>query len=649
MAKPNKYDIQHFRNLGLTEKQIEKIYDMALKEAAAIGASIHEFNPDKPFSFADYPQTKARIDKLTKELQKKVETVIVNGVRSGWTLANNKNSELSRQVFGENVGKLTKEQYSRYFNNNDRALEAFVERKTNGLNLSDRVWNYTSQFKSEIEMGLDLGIRDGLPAAEMARDLKQYLNEPDRLYRRFRFRDEDDKDGNRVYSKKWKRRIFDEGTQKYKFVDVDINAYNPGRGVYRSSYKNALRLARTENNIAYRTADHLRWQQLDFVVGVEIRLSNNHTLNGKAFTDICDDLQGKYPKDFKFTGWHPACRCFAIPILKTQDELLQDEELIMNGEEPGTHSVNEVRDVPEDFKKWVAKNADRIQAAEERGTLPYFLKDNKDFTSIPDKSLSVGEFNTVGVNSSMNAIRDINNISNDEVIDVLMSFAKDNPDLFNGELKSVAITKSANEYMSIERQYRLGAGDRIFDRGNVLYISDKNIGGFNPLSEFKGALNAIKNGNDLTFKQEYAVESVWHEFLHAKAKGWSNINNRTSQLNKSMEVANQFCARRSYIPFLESLGGKSTHSADIITKGFGYRNELDNFNLMIDTLKIDKSKLYDFLSDKTTNTKYEDIFGELTGYISKESGIGKSKINKLIEKLDISDFQFKKQLLKSAK
>ena len=44
------------------------------------------------------------------------------------------------------------------------------------------------------------------------------------------------------------------------------------------------------------TADYERWQQLDFVVGIEIKLSNNHTLNGMPFTDICDKLKGRYPK-----------------------------------------------------------------------------------------------------------------------------------------------------------------------------------------------------------------------------------------------------------------------------------------------------------------------------------------------------------------
>jgi hypothetical protein len=49
------------------------------------------------------------------------------------------------------------------------------------------------------------------------------------------------------------------------------------------------------------------------------------------------------------------------------------------------------------------------------------------------------------------------------------------------------------------------------------------------------------------------------------------------------------------------------------------------------------------------NTKYEDIFDEMTKYISSETGIAKRKINGLIEKLRFQEFQFKKELSKSAK
>jgi hypothetical protein len=362
MAKPNKWDKQHLRNLGLTQKQIDGIFDTAAKEAATIGASLHDFNPDKPFSFADYPATKARIEKLMRSLQNDMTTVIVNGVRSGWTLANNKNNALCDLVFGSNKSRLSKAQERKYYSNNDKALEAFIERKNAGLKLSDRVWNYTDQFKTEIEFGIDLDLRTGTSAAEMARNLKQYLKAPDKLFRRVR-----DEHGQLHLSK-------------------NAKAYHPGAGVYRSSYKNALRLARTETNMAYRTSDYTRWQQLDFVVGIEIGLSNNHPV-----ADICDELKGKYPKDFKFTGWHPQCRCHALSILKTEEEMAADNERILNGGEPASDSVNTVKDVPEDFKKWVTKNSDRIAKAEKRGMLPYFLKDNVNFAGISINRINVTE------------------------------------------------------------------------------------------------------------------------------------------------------------------------------------------------------------------------------------------------------------------
>ena len=39
--------------------------------------------------------------------------------------------------------------------------------------------------------------------------------------------------------------------------------------------------------------------------------------------------------------------------------------------------MNEVKDVPDAFKKWVLDNQERISTAKKRNTLPYFLRDNK--------------------------------------------------------------------------------------------------------------------------------------------------------------------------------------------------------------------------------------------------------------------------------
>lgn len=356
MPKQNKYDKKHMENLSAYEQEVDRLYRQIIQQAATIGISISgDFNPDKPFSFDDYPTIKKRVEKLLSALQNGLSAVILNGIDTEWTLANNKNSELSRMVFGDNIGKLTEEQYRRYFSTNDNARIAFKERKENGLNLSDRVWRYTNQFKDEIELALDLGIRSGLSADEMTRDLRDYLRYPDKLFRRVR-----DEHGQLQLSKR-------------------AAAFHPGQGVYRSSYKNARRLAATETNMAYMTADYERWQQLDFVVGIEVRLSNNHTLNGEPFVDICDELKGRYPKDFKFTGWHPHCRCHAITILKTDEEIAEDTQKILNGEPLDGKSVNRVEDVPDNFKKWLQDNEAR---AKRSYSMPYFIRDNEKY--LPD-------------------------------------------------------------------------------------------------------------------------------------------------------------------------------------------------------------------------------------------------------------------------
>lgn len=348
------YEKAHNSQMARYAAMVSHIYRTAAGEAAKIGASVTGFDSSKPFEIDNYPATSQKIRNLLLQLYNNLNTAILDGVNASWTLANNKNSELARLVFGDNLGRLSEDEYRRYFTNNDTALASFIKRKEDGMNLSDKVWKYTKQYKGEIELALDLGIGQGKSAVEMAKDLRQYLNNPDALYRRVR-----DKYGNLHLSK-------------------NAAAYHPGQGVYRSAVRNAQRLSRTENNMAYRTADFIRWQEADYVVGIKVMLSNNHTTKnskGEAvpFTDICDELQGNYPKTFHFRGWHPHCRCKAVPITKTEEEIEKDTADILAGRKPGAGSRNTVKDVPEAFKNWVANNTERF--AKSAGQ-PYFVRDN---------------------------------------------------------------------------------------------------------------------------------------------------------------------------------------------------------------------------------------------------------------------------------
>ena len=381
-----KFDARHDKRIAQIERRIRTIYKKATEEAAAIGAEVKGLGK-KPFSFADYPAAKEKADKLIEDLGHSVETTIVDGVRAEWELAEQKNDALSSLFFGNDVDKLTPEQFKRYFKNPDgRAVEAFLQRKAAGLNLSDKVWKYTDGFKEEIEMALDLGIREGKSAAAMSRDLRDYLQHPNKLFRRVR-----DEHGVLHLSKAAK-------------------AFHPSRGVYRSSYMNARRLAVTETNIAYRTADYQRQQQLDFVVGIRIVLSNNHNCKGVPagmFFDICDELKGEYPKSFMFTGWHPHCRCHVETILKTPAEMKLDTERILHGRPTAEYSRNLVRKEPKDFRNWVTEHRDRILDARDREKLPYFLKDNSALYSqiLGVKDTSVKQLTTLDLAAQRHAAR----------------------------------------------------------------------------------------------------------------------------------------------------------------------------------------------------------------------------------------------------
>ena len=342
------FDNAHYKTTAAYTRAVNALFDKATNDIAD-AASKEEYNPDKPFSFEDYPKAKARLQTTLKGLAKKMQAVIELGSRKQWLFACQKNDEFIASIF--DTTKLTKGRLKKMQDRNLDALQSFQQRKVGGMNLSERVWKYTEQYKEQIEIGLDVGLGEGRSAQQLSRDLRQNLQDPDQLFRRVR-----DKRGNLQLSKAAK-------------------AFHPGTGVYRSSYKNAMRLTRSEINMAYREADHLRWQQLEFVVGFEVHRSNHKP---KCKCKLCERLVGKYPKWFKFKGWHPQCLCYATAILMDEEDFdnqeLSDLKSALKGAEYKKLSAkNAVTDFPEEFKKWVEENAPK-QAG--WATTPYFIKDN---------------------------------------------------------------------------------------------------------------------------------------------------------------------------------------------------------------------------------------------------------------------------------
>lgn len=308
----------------------------------------YSLGPDEVFSFEDNPHIAKQASDILRRLHSATYAAISKGIRLEWAAGNDAADQLLSSMFGRKV--LNDPRFAGWRKRNKDAMDAFFSRtRDDGMTLSNRVWSTTKQLRREMELAMTVSIGEGESASHISRQVRKYLREPDRLFRRVK----DKATGNLGLSKA-------------------AAAYHPGQGVYRSSYKNAMRLARTETNMAYRTADNLRWEQMEFVTGIRINLSHNHPV-----TDICDTLAGDYPKDFRFTGWHPQCFCYATPITCDEDDFVRMQQAVLAGEEPVTPS-GIITEMPESFNAWMLDNKERIMAARREDRLPYFLRDNWD-------------------------------------------------------------------------------------------------------------------------------------------------------------------------------------------------------------------------------------------------------------------------------
>ena len=283
------------------------------------------------------PEIKKKLDLVLSKYRKTIYNSITANTANAWNLAEGHNDNL---VNSYTKGLVVPEALNRkMFSRNIEALNAFNSRKRSGLNLSERVWNLTKQTKDQLETFIAEGLTQGRSAASLATDLKRYLKEPERRFRRLK----DTETGKLILS---------DPAKKYK----------PGRGVYRSSYKNALRLSRNETNIAYRSADQQRRKNLPFVLGIKVNLSPAH-----PEYDICDELQGEYPKEFVFPGWHTNCLCFTTSIMLSKEDFAG----YLNGN--GIDASKYIKSIPKNAANYIRENSERFKSYSQ---LPYFIKDN---------------------------------------------------------------------------------------------------------------------------------------------------------------------------------------------------------------------------------------------------------------------------------
>lgn len=326
------YDKQHIQKVAAQQAVIANIFNQFI---LSVSPYLRKWSDaGKNNVWISNQGIESAIDRELLNLESMLYANISAFQKDGWERAERKNDDfISQFIKGMSISSATKD---RMFTHSLSAFEALKnDIDANGFKLSDRVWNITQQTKSQLEFYLDSGVVAGRNSNGISSDIRQILQNPQKRFRRIR-----NEKGELVLSQPMKD-------------------YHPGQGVYRSAYKNALRTSATTTNTAYRSADYERWSKQDFILGIEIHRSANN----RGPCKICDAMVGKYPKTFKFTGFHPFCICFATPITMEPENFA---DFLLND----TVSKEQViTDIPQGAKDFVIENKDGLQSA-------FWYKDN---------------------------------------------------------------------------------------------------------------------------------------------------------------------------------------------------------------------------------------------------------------------------------
>lgn len=449
----SKQQKEQLNNLfAVYNKRLGRLYSDYVKKLTSLGYGEDMLEDDALFNFDNFPQLKARLNDIFNDYYQNSLLCYKSGITDGVALAYNHDEMVigGYSVLTDKAIRVAR----------DTAAATFILNRLktkNGLNLAQTVWNYCQQTKSEFEMAMSNTIADGIKkgssAEEIGKSIRRYLNDPDMMYRRYHTI-KVQKNGKKKDVVTWRRRRIIDG--KVRFIEEPLEKV--GMGIYRSARKNALRVARTEINSAYHKARNERWQNEPFVIGQYIHVSPQHNID-----DICNDLEGRYPKDYVWISWHPQCICTSDPITIQGEEKKEFYKRLMAGEDMSNYvSPFAVLTMPEKYNQYIKDNSEAIVKAGMSGKLAWHLQDNTKYWA---HLLSPSDRNKLGLKavSSRELIlakaKERHALRTKEQIDKIQSrWDKHRRDYYNGLVHNLLGSKSVTDIKSqdlFERYYAI--------------------------------------------------------------------------------------------------------------------------------------------------------------------------------------------------
>ena len=330
------------------------------------------------------------VSKRLDEFYEKVYVITNTASSEAWRAGEQLQSKVARRKLPVKLYEALNERS--VFAHRKRAMEIH-QLSRSAFNKSARIWKVGTS--DQIDTAIQLALANGDSADKLARDLRQYLIEPERIYKRVEIYKRNAKggkiigpDGKPVKVVEIRRRVLNEKTGKFRWV-VEEDPYRPGRGIARSARVNAMRMARNEIVKAYRASQLVQLRANPTAIGYRIILSNNHThLNAKGqaipYTaeddEICDSGKGEYPLDWVWDGWHVNCRCIIIALFAPEKIIKQMVRASARGESWDIDlSIYAINELPASLIGWVGRHAEQMLGWKR---LPEWVIKNEKYRSV---------------------------------------------------------------------------------------------------------------------------------------------------------------------------------------------------------------------------------------------------------------------------
>ncbi|MBN9312902.1 MAG: hypothetical protein BGO40_02895 [Chryseobacterium sp. 39-10] len=274
-------------------------------------------------------------------------------------------------------------------------------------------------------------------------------------------------------------------------------------------------------------------------------------------------------------GWR--CRCVAVEVLKTKYELSDS----VKANEAGDRATTKIG--PD------GKNRSAI----------FRFNPGMEQKVFPPKH----PYNKLkGAEEVKMAIKEIAPLSSTEDLSKhVQNYATENPEMFQRGYKKIMPTRAVDENGSTDGNGTIKLQQHIIDNVNA-------------------AINNIKTGKPTTLQQETALSTLHHEIWHNANKHGVYPHIPTKAEVKTMELANEFVARKTLPQFMEKIGGK-LHNTELTENrpNTGYNTMVRNYDHLIKWSKADPNNVLETVKNNLINENLKSQKAGLVDGIIKNS------------------------------